>query len=227
MTEFRFKDEYGNWLRIQKKLVSGTNIKTINNESLLGSGNITIQSGGVTSVNGQTGTVVLNCSDVGALASTTTLSDLATTTQMDAIDSGITSSAVTAIGTALQPNDNISELVNNVGYITGITSSDVTTALGYTPYNSSNPNGYTANVGTVTSVNNISPVSGNVTLSIPTDTSDLTNGAGYITSSSLSGYQTTSNLVTSISSQSTDTQYPSAKCVYDIVGDIETLLSQV
>ena len=32
--------------------------------------------------------------------------------------------------------------VGQQGYITGITSSDVTTALGYTPYNSSNPNGY-------------------------------------------------------------------------------------
>ena len=53
------------------------------------------------------------------------------------------------------------------GYITGINSSDVTTALGYTPYDASNPNGYTSNVGTVTSVNNVSPVSGNVTLSIP------------------------------------------------------------
>ena len=57
---------------------------------------------------------------------------------------------------------------NPDGFISGITSSDVTTALGYTPYNSSNPNGYTSNVGTVTSVNNVSPVSGNVTLSIPT-----------------------------------------------------------
>lgn len=37
--------------------------------------------------------------------------------------------------------------------------------------------------------------------------------------------QTTSNLVTSISSSSTDTQYPSAKCVYDIVGDVETLIN--
>lgn len=62
-----------------------------------------------------------------------------------------------------------------------ITSSDITTALGYTPYNSSNPAGYTSNVGTVTSVNNVSPISGNVTLSIPTDTSELTNGAGFIT----------------------------------------------
>ena len=35
-----------NWNSKQAALVSGTNIKTINNESLLGSGNITIQSGG-------------------------------------------------------------------------------------------------------------------------------------------------------------------------------------
>ena len=32
--------------------------------------------------------------------------------------------------------------VGQQGYITGITSGDVTTALGYTPYNSSNPNNY-------------------------------------------------------------------------------------
>lgn len=44
--------------------------------------------------------------------------------------------------TAIQPNDNVSELTNDAGYITGITSLMVTTALGYTPYNSTNPNGY-------------------------------------------------------------------------------------
>lgn len=239
--------------------------------------------------------------------------------------------------TALQPNDNISELVNNAGYITSsaltgyateiwvgnqgyltsITSSDVTNALGYTPYNSTNPDGYTDNVGTVTSVNNISPDNnGNVTLSIPAaqvnsdwnavsgvaeilnkptiptvnnatltitqggvskgtftanassdvtialdsggggstytagDGIDITNNVisvdGVQTNEvtlatvattgaysdltgtpSLSGYQTTSNLVTSISSLSTDSQYPSAKCMYDLIGDVETLLSQV
>ena len=37
-------------------------------------------------------------------------------------------------------------------YLTGITSSQVTTALGYTPYNATNPNGYTTNTGTVTQV---------------------------------------------------------------------------
>lgn len=38
-------------------------------------------------------------------------------------------------------------------------------------------------------------------------------------------YQLKSNLVTSISSSSTDTQYPSAKCVYDLLGDVETLIN--
>lgn len=78
--------------------------------------------------------------------------------------------------------------VGQQGYITGITSSDVTTALGYTPYNSTNPN-------------------------------------GYITSSAISNMQTTTNLVTSVSSASTDSQYPSAKLFYDTCGDIETLIN--
>lgn len=38
--------DISNWDAKQEALVSGTNIKTINNQSLLGSGNITIQSGG-------------------------------------------------------------------------------------------------------------------------------------------------------------------------------------
>lgn len=39
------------------------------------------------------------------------------------------------------------------------------------------------------------------------------------------GNESTSNKVTSLSSSSTDTQYPSAKCVYDLIGDVETLLA--
>ncbi len=37
---------------------------------------------------------------------------------------------------------NLNQLTNGPGYITGITSSNVTTALGYTPYNATNPSGY-------------------------------------------------------------------------------------
>lgn len=55
------------------------------------------------------------------------------------------------IGTPTIPTK-VSDLTNDSGFITGITSTDVTTALGYTPYNSSNPNGYTSNAGTVTSI---------------------------------------------------------------------------
>lgn len=50
--------------------------------------------------------------------------------------------------------------------------------------------GFTKNTGTVTKVNNVSPVNGNVSLSIPTDTSDLTNGAGFITGISSSDVTT-------------------------------------
>lgn len=75
-----------------------------------------------------------------------------------------------------------------------------------------------------------------VDIDVPTATSDLTNDSGFITkdvndltnytdnTNLANTYQTKSNLVTSISSSSTDTQYPSAKCVYDIIGDIETAL---
>lgn len=59
-----------------------------------------------------------------------------------------------------------------------------------------------------------------------TDLSSLENRVEAI-EDAIPAMQTTSNLVTSISSSSTDTQYPSAKCVYDIVGNIETLLQGV
>ena len=43
----------------------------------------------------------------------------------------------------------------------------------------------------------------------------------------VSGLEDTANKVTSLSSSSTDTQYPSAKCVYDIVGDISSALDSI
>ena len=43
----------------------------------------------------------------------------------------------------------------------------------------------------------------------------------------ISGKESTANKVTSLSSSSTDTEYPSAKCVWDMVGDIETLLAAI
>ena len=43
----------------------------------------------------------------------------------------------------------------------------------------------------------------------------------------LASFEQTSNKVTSLSAASTDTQYPSAKCVYDIVGNIDTALNTI
>lgn len=53
--------------------------------------------------------------------------------------------------------------------------------------------------------------------------SDL--ASGVIPTYDLSQYETKTNKVTSLSSASTDTQYPSAKCVYDLIGDVETLIN--
>jgi hypothetical protein len=52
-------------------------------------------------------------------------------------------------------------------------------------------------------------------------------GATAVQPAAIANMEVTTNKVTSISSSSTDTQYPSAKCVYDIVGDIETLLAAI
>ena len=60
-----------------------------------------------------------------------------------------------------------------------------------------------------------SKISGTPT--IPSKTSQLTNDSGYLTShQNINGKEDSSNKVTSISSSSTNTQYPSAKLLYDL-----------
>jgi hypothetical protein len=78
-----------------------------------------------------------------------------------------------------------------------LSSSNITAALGFTPYNATNPNGYTTNKGTVTKVNNTSPdTSGNVTISIPS----------AVTESTVSGWGFTKNAgtVTKVNNTSPD-----------------------
>lgn len=58
------------------------------------------------------------------------------------------------------------------------------------------------------------------------DSNLLSFGQQFKTKSDLV-YEANANKVTTLSSASTDTQYPSAKCVYDLVGDIETLLAAI
>lgn len=84
----------------------------------------------------------------------------------------------------------VSDLTNDSGYLTGITSSQVTTALGYTPYNSTNPNGYTSNTGTVTKV------TAGTGLSIGT-----TAGGNFTTNGTI-------NHTNSVTAQTTQAVYP-------------------
>ena len=79
--------------------------------------------------------------------------------------------------------------------------------------------GFTKNAGTITGITMNGASKG---------TSGVVDLGTVITShQDISGKENTSNKVTSISSSSTDTQYPSAKCVYDLVGNIESLLQEV
>lgn len=181
--------------------------------------------------------------------------------------------------------------IAGAGFLTGITSGDVTTALGYTPASSSslatvatsgdyddlsnkptipvaqvnsdwNANSGVAEIlnkptlGTMAaeSASDYTKTSGLATVAtsgsyndlsnkptIPTTTDNVTSGSSaaltsggaytalqsYATTSAIANMQTTTNLVTSVSSASTDSQYPSAKLLYDTVGNIETLLHNI
>lgn len=95
---------------------------------------------------------------------------------------------------------NVSELNNDVGYLTTETDPTVSSWA----KQPSKPIYTASEVGALPD-----------DTFIPEKTSDLTNDSGFITSTDITGKEDKSNKVTSISSSSTNTQYPSAKCVYD------------
>jgi len=82
----------------------------------------------------------------------------------------------TGVFSYTQPT-NVSTFTNDSGYLTGITGAQVTTALGYTPYNSTNPSGYISGI-----------TSGMVTTALGYTPYNSANPSGYITSSALSSY---------------------------------------
>lgn len=152
----------------QSTLESGTNIKTINNESILGSGNITIEGGSV---------------DVDP-----------------SLDSGSTNPvANSAITTALNAKSDKGNF-NNFLY----TSINGNPGVMFKKDNGSSKNLW------------LSTINGTKVFEI----SDIRQAPNF-------QLVETSAITTSVSSSSTDAQVPSAKAVYDIVGNIETLLSQI
>lgn len=119
--------------------------------------------------------------------------DIDQTTNEISVESAVMSWAA-LWATAIQPNDDISELNNDAGYITGIDSTDVTDALWYTPYNwATNPNWY-----------------------IDKDVNNLTNYTKTSDLPDFTTYQLKSNMVTSLNSAD-DTHYPTAKAVKDAI----------
>ena len=67
----------------------------------------------------------------------------------------------------------------------------------------------------------------NATWNQSTNTLTITKSDNTTVSLDMSNYEVTANKVTSLSAQSTDTQYPSAKCVYDLIGPINTALDAI
>ena len=92
--------------------------------------------------------------------------------QPDITKIGLTlgTSADTALAGNTSIPSNTSDLTNDSGFITGISSSDVTTALGFTPYNATNPSGYITGIS-----------SSDVTTALGFTPYNATNPNGYIT----------------------------------------------
>lgn len=221
----------------QDTLVAGTNITIVGNViSATGGGG----GGAVDSVNGYTGVVVLTAADVGALPDTT---PIPTNTSDLNNDSGFITSA--ALPTK------VSDLTNDAGYITSAAIptdvSDFTNDAGYITSADipTNVSAFVNDAGYLTSapVTSVNGQTGAVVLTasdvsalpsstvIPTDTGDLTNGAGFITAAGApvtsvngqtgavtisipanvsdlnndSGYQTASDVSTAIAGQTKET----------------------
>ena len=87
---------------------------------------------------------------------------------------GISVSGATGAVTVTNSITNNNQLSNGAGYITGITSGNVTTALGYTPYNNTNPNGYITSSASISG--NAATATQTVTTVTGTNSADLVYG---------------------------------------------------
>lgn len=114
------------------------------------------------------------------------------------LSDGTNSISVANIASKSEIPTTTSELTNDSGFITGITSSNVTTALGYTPYNSSNPNGYISGITSsmVTTALGYTPGTSNFSGSY----NDLTNKPTNLVTTNTTQTITGSKILSSVSS---------------------------
>lgn len=101
-----------------------------------------------------------------------------------------------------------SDLTNDSGFLTGITSANVTAALGFTPYNSTNPNGY------ITGVN-----SGDIATALgytPTSPANV-DGQWVFSSKSLSTSGSKNTYSFNLSSSTYNNYLPSDNYCYEVL----------
>jgi hypothetical protein len=105
---------------------------------------------------------------------------------------------------------------NPSGYITGITSGNVISALGYTPYNASNPNGYISGItsGNVTTALGYTPVTNARTLTINGTTYDLTADRSWTITGGVSSVFGRTGTVVATSGDYTTTQVTEGTNLY-------------
>jgi len=157
--------------------------------------------GGISSITGTTPVAITSGSTpvVSMVAASTSVSGYLTTTDWNTFNNKTSSTGtVTEVsGTGTVSGISLSGTVNSTGSLTlggtlSLTSANVTGGLGFTPYNSTNPSGFTSNAGTVTSLVFSSPLTGGTittsgTVSMPAAT---TSNSGYLTQTDWNTFNT-------------------------------------
>ena len=137
-----------------------------------------------------TGGTIVSSGTVGITAASTNSDGYLTQSDWNTFNSKTSSTGtVTSVsGTGTVSGISLSGTVTTSGNLTlegtlSLTSSDITTGLGFTPYNNTNPSNFTANTGTVTSVTTTAPLTGSVSSSGALGiTKADTNTNGYLSS---------------------------------------------
>lgn len=144
--------------------------------------------------------------------------------------SGLASQYTKGDGTYATFPTTLSSFTNDAGYLSGVSSGQIVTALGYTPYNATlNTNGYISGItnSQVTSALGYTPLTNARTITINGVTQDLTANrtwtvgdvtsaslatslSNYATTASLSAYTTTTALNTALSNYTTSTNLATA-----------------
>jgi hypothetical protein len=154
----------------QNALVSGTNIKTVNSNSLLGSGDVSVQPTLVSGTNIKTvnSESLLGSGDVPVQPTLVSGTNIKTVNSESLLGSG-----------NIQIDGGVTSFNTRTGAVT-LGSTDVTDALGFTPYDAANPSGYISSSSTSTLTNKTISADDNTLSGIAASSFVLSNASGNI-----------------------------------------------